>query len=209
MSGKVFRVNMSNLSVSMEEFPAKWEGLGGRGLTSTIVAQEVPPTSHPLGEHNKLVFAPGLLTGTSAANSGRMSAGAKSPLTGGIKECNVGGTAGQMHARMGIRALIIEGQPAGDGFYSLHVTRDAVEICEETELVGHGNFTVIETLIERMGKRTGVVSIGTAGEMKMAAANISVCDPEGKIRSYGRGGLGAVMGAKKIKYITLDATDAT
>ncbi len=209
MSGKVFRVNMSNLSVSIEKFPAKWEGLGGRGLTSTIVAQEVPPTCHPLGEHNKLVFAPGLLTGTPAANSGRMSAGAKSPLTGAIKESNVGGTAGQMYARLGIRAVIIEGQPAGDGFYSLHISKEGVSIAEETELVGQGNFAVIETLMERMGKRIGVISIGTAGEMKMAAANISVRDAEGKIRSHGRGGLGAVMGAKKIKYITLDTTDAS
>ncbi len=207
MPGEVFRVNMSNLSVSIEEFPAKWAGLGGRGLTSTIVAEEVPPTCHPLGEHNKLVFAPGLLTGTPAANSGRMSAGAKSPLTGGIKESNVGGTAGQLYARMGIRALIIEGQPTGDGFYRLHITKDNVEISEDTELVGQGNFAVIETLRLRMGKRVGVLSIGSAGEMKMSAANISVCDPEGKIRSFGRGGLGAVMGAKRIKCITLDATD--
>lgn len=208
MSGRVFRVNMSNLSVCVEEFPAEWEGLGGRGLTSTIVAQEVPPTCHPLGSQNKLVFAPGLLTGTPAANSGRMSAGAKSPLTGTIKESNVGGTAGQLYARMGIRALIIEGQPAGDGFYSLRITKDGVTISEESELVGQGNFAVVETLMEKLGRGIGIVSIGRAGEMKLASANISVRDPDGKIRSHGRGGLGAVMGAKRIKYITLDVTDA-
>ncbi len=204
MSGKVFRINMTNLSVNIEEFPQKWEGLGGRGLTSTIVAQEVPPTCHPLGANNKLVFAPGLLTGTPAANSGRMSAGAKSPLTGTVKESNAGGTAGQMLARMGIRALIIEGQPTTDAFYGLHVSKDGVTIREETGLVGRGNFAVIETLMERVGKKVGVLSIGIAGELKMASANISVRDPEGKIRSHGRGGLGAVMGSKNIKCITID-----
>ena len=63
MADKIYRVNMTNLTVSSEDVPEQWKGLGGRGLTSTIVAQEVKPTCHPLGKYNKLVFAPGLLTG--------------------------------------------------------------------------------------------------------------------------------------------------
>ncbi|SDM96389.1 Aldehyde ferredoxin oxidoreductase, N-terminal domain, partial [Geoalkalibacter ferrihydriticus] len=103
---KIFRVNMTNLTTSVEDCPADWAGLGGRGLTSAVVAKEVPPTCHPLGPNNKLVFASGLLTGTPAANSGRLSAGAKSPLTGTIKESNAGGTAAQMLTRMGVKAII-------------------------------------------------------------------------------------------------------
>jgi aldehyde:ferredoxin oxidoreductase len=201
---KIIRINMSDLSSKVEAVPAAWAGLGGRGLTSTIVAAEVPPTCHALGQYNKLVFAPGLLTGTPAANSGRLSAGAKSPLTGTIKESNAGGTAAQMLARMQIKALIIEGMPAEDKWYNLHLTMDGVTIQEETELVGKGNFAVIEALEARLGKKTGVLTIGPAGELKMTAANISVKDPDSKLRSHGRGGLGAVMGSKKIKCITLD-----
>lgn len=201
---KIIRVNMSDLSTRTEAVPADWVGLGGRGLTSTIVAAEVPPTCHPLGPSNKLVFAPGLLTGTPAANSGRLSAGAKSPLTGTIKESNAGGTAAQMLARLGIKALIIEGIAKADAWYSLHVSMDGVTIQEESELVGKGNFAVIESLEARLGKKTGILSIGPAGEMKMAAANISVKDPDSKIRSHGRGGLGAVMGSKKIKFISIN-----
>src|SRR5512146_2231238 len=160
---KILRVNMSDLSTKVEEVPAAWAGHGGRGLTSTIIAAEVPPTCHPLGENNKLVFAPGLLTGTPAANSGRLSAGAKSPLTGGIKESNAGGTAAQMLARLGIKALIIEGLPTGDAWYSLHVDKDGVTILEETELLGKGNFAVIEALEARLGKKTGILTIGPAG----------------------------------------------
>jgi aldehyde:ferredoxin oxidoreductase len=104
---KILRIDMSRLSATVEELPAAWAGYGGRALTSTIVAREVPPTCDPLGPLNKLVFAPGLLAGTSAANGGRLSAGAKSPLTGGIKESSAGGTAGQLLARMGIRALVV------------------------------------------------------------------------------------------------------
>jgi aldehyde:ferredoxin oxidoreductase len=205
---KIFRVNMSDLSTKVEAVPAEWVGLGGRALTSTIVAQEVIPTCHPLGPNNKLVFAPGLLSGTAAANSGRMSCGAKSPLTGTIKESNAGGTSAQQFAKMGIKALIIEGLPRDDKWYSLHVTVDGVTVQEETELLGKGNFAVIEAVSARLGKKTGVVTIGPAGEMKMTSANISVKDPDSKIRSHGRGGLGAVMGSKKIKYISIDDAGA-
>lgn len=204
---KVYRVNMSDLSVKIEDIPQAWEHLGGRALTSAIVAQEVDPTCHPLGAKNKLVFAPGLLAGTMAANSGRLSVGSKSPLTGGIKESNSGGSASQRLAKLGIKALIIEGMPQGDQFYSLHVDKNGVKIKEETEFLGKGNYEVIQTLAKRHGEETGIMSIGQAGEQLMAAANISVKDPKGHIRSAGRGGLGAVMGSKKIKYITLDDTD--
>jgi aldehyde:ferredoxin oxidoreductase len=204
MKNRILRVNMTDLTVTSEEVPAKWAGLGGRGLTSTIVASEVPPTCHPLGPNNTLVFAPGMLTGTPAAQSGRLSAGAKSPLTGTIKESNAGGTAAQMLARMGIKALIIEGQPAEDRWYNLHVTMEGVAINEERELVGKQNFAVIEALNEKFGKKIGVLTIGVPGELRMCTANISVKDPDQKIRSHGRGGLGAVMGSKKIKYISID-----
>ncbi|WP_081963050.1 aldehyde ferredoxin oxidoreductase C-terminal domain-containing protein [Desulfosporosinus sp. HMP52] len=204
---KIYRVNMSKLTFVAEEVPDEWKVLGGRGLTSEIVAKEVEPTSHPLGRKNKLVFAPGLLTGTMAANAGRLSAGAKSPLTGGIKESNSGGTAAQRLAKLGVKALIIEDIPEGDQWYCLHVNKDGVEIKEETELLGKGNYEVIHTLTSRYGENTGVITIGQAGEYKMSAANISVKDPKGHIRSLGRGGLGAVMGSKRIKFITLDDND--
>jgi aldehyde:ferredoxin oxidoreductase len=204
MADKIFRVNMTDLTTSIEDVPAAWAGHGGRGLTSTIVAAEVPPTCHPLGSKNKLVLAPGLLSGTIAANSGRLSIGGKSPLTGTIKESNAGGTAAQLLARAGCKALIIEGLPKEDKWYSLALTPEGVTINEETELIGKGNFEVVETLAKRLEGTPGIITIGQAGEMKMASANISIKDPDGGIRSNGRGGLGAIMGSKKIKFITID-----
>jgi len=208
MADKIFRVNMNDLKVKIEDVPSAWQGLGGRALTSAVVAAEVPPTCHPLGKYNKLVFAPGLLSGTRAANSGRLSAGAKSPLTGTIKECNSGGTAAQLLARMGIKALILEGIPADNRLYGLKVTIDGVDIVPADELAGNGNFTVVERLEKQSGKDCGLLSIGQAGERRQLAANISVKDPDSKFRSLGRGGLGAVMGSKGVKYILIDAAGA-
>ncbi|MGE4542885.1 MAG: aldehyde ferredoxin oxidoreductase family protein [Pedobacter sp.] len=205
---KILRINMSELTSKVETVPEQWAGLGGRGLTSTIVAAEVPPRCHPLGPNNKLVFAPGLLTGTPAAQSGRLSAGAKSPLTGTIKESNAGGTAAQQLARMDIKAIIIEGVPTEDKWYRLHVTLDGVSFEPADDLAGKQNFAVIDEMINAFGPKIGVLSIGVPGELRMAAANISVKDPDQKIRSHGRGGLGAVMGSKKIKCITIDDTGA-
>lgn len=205
MADHIYRVNMTTLTCSIEAVPQSWMGLGGRGLTSTIVAAEVDPECHPLGPNNKLVFAPGLLSGTSAANSGRNSCGAKSPLTGGIKESNVGGTSAGIMAKLGVKALIIEGQPAEGKFYRLHVSKEKVEIIEAPELVGKDNYEVLDAMLAHYDKKVAVMSIGRPGEMRMLIANISVKDPKGKLRSHGRGGMGAVMGSKGVKCITVDA----
>lgn len=207
MADRIFRVNMTKLTTSVEKTPAEWAAYGGRGLTSTIIAAEVDPTCHPLGPKNKLVLAPGLLSGTVAANSGRLSIGAKSPLTGTIKEANTGGTAAQFLARAGVKALIIEGLPKKDKWYSLVLSPEGVTIKKEKNLIGKGNYKVVKSLTEKNGPKSAIISIGQAGEMKMASANISIKDPDGGLRSSGRGGLGAVMGSKKIKFITIDPMD--
>lgn len=201
---KIYRVNMKDLTCKIEDVPAAWVGLGGRGLTSNIVAAEVPPTCHPLGPNNKLVFAPGLLTGTPAAQSGRMSAGAKSPLTGTIKESNAGGTSAQQFAKLGIKAMIIEGQPAEGKWYELHVNNDGVTFHDASALKGKQNFAVIDAMNAKYSPKIGVVTIGVPGEERLKSANISVKDPDQKLRSHGRGGLGAVMGSKGVKVITID-----
>ncbi|MBL0382495.1 MAG: aldehyde ferredoxin oxidoreductase [Desulfofustis sp. PB-SRB1] len=208
MADKIYRVDMTALKATIEDVPEEWIGIGGRGLTSTVVAKEVKPTCHPLGKYNKLVFAPGMLSGTSCANSGRFSAGAKSPLTKGIKEASAGGTACVSLVKLGVKAIIIEGMPEKEGYFGIHIDKAGITIKEETELVGKGNYESIKTLMARLGDKIGVIIIGPAGEMRLSAANISVRDPQGNIRSFGRGGLGAVMGAKKIKFISIDDTDA-
>ena len=122
----ILRLNMTDRTYRLEEVPAAYKNLGGRGMTSTIVRDEVPPLCHPLGPNNKLVFAPGIVTGTAAPTSARISVGAKSPLTGGIKESNAGSPWPQYLASMQIKALVVEGQPKEKGKYWMaYLTWDA------------------------------------------------------------------------------------
>jgi aldehyde:ferredoxin oxidoreductase len=204
------RIDMSSRTATIGECPQQYAGLAGRGLTSIFVANEVKPTCHPLGKYNKLIFAPGFLTGTNAANSGRISCGAKSPLTGGIKESNSGGTFSQKMAKLGIKAVVFEGLPAEDKYWVVKIDAKGVSFDEapaET-IGGMGNYETVKILQEKYGDKAGVAVIGAAGEMRLTSANISFADPEGNIRSAGRGGLGAVMGSKKIKAVVIDDTGA-
>ncbi|SNT10056.1 aldehyde:ferredoxin oxidoreductase [Anaerovirgula multivorans] len=207
---KFIRVDMTTLKVTTEKVPEKYVGLGGRALTSNFVNDEVKPTCHALGKNNKLIFAPGLLSGTTAPNSGRISVGAKSPLTGTIKESNAGGSFSQKMAKMGIKALVVEGIPADDKFYVIKIDGKRVTIDEAPAeiLGGCGNYKAIEVLSGKYGEKVGIALAGPAGEYRLPSANISFKDPEGNIRSAGRGGLGAVMGSKKIKAIVIDDTGA-
>lgn len=206
---KILRINMgAHGAPAFQEAPVgEFAGLGGRGLTSTIVAREVPPTCHPLSQENKLVIAPGLLSGTTAAMSGRLSIGCKSPLTGGIKESNSGGQPSQVLARLGYAAVILEGKPEGDDLYKIFINKDGVKITVDNSLKMLGNYAVVEKMRKEFGDKVACISIGQAGEMKLAASSIACTDMEGRpARHAGRGGVGAVMGSKGVKVIVLDDT---
>jgi len=206
------RVNMTDQSVDVADVPAKYLPLGGRSLTSSFVNDEVPATAHPLGKNNKLIISPGLLSGTRAASSGRLSFGSLSPLTKGIKESNAGGTASQKLARLGIKALVLEGLPGEDNdkWYVVKVTKDDVIVEEaDGDLISAGNYEVGEKLRAKYGDKVCVMSIGPAGEYRLLAASIAVTDTDGRpVRHAGRGGLGAVMGSKRVKAIVVDDAGA-
>jgi aldehyde:ferredoxin oxidoreductase len=182
-----------------------YAGIGGRALTSTIVGKEVPPDCHPLGADNKLVIAPGLLSGTAASMSGRISVGCKSPLTGGIKEANSGGQAAQVMARLGYAAIVLEGKPKDDSLYKVFINKEGARIEADNSLKMLGNYALVDKLRQVYGEKVACISIGPAGEMKMGAASVAFTDMEQRpTRHAGRGGVGAVMGAKGVKAIVLD-----
>ena len=195
---------MARRSASTEETPEEYALLGGRALTSRIVLDEVQASCDPLGPDNKLVMAPGLLGGTAATTSGRTSFGGKSPLMNGCKEANVGGTLGHRLSRLGIDAVIIEGSPAG-GWHILRIDSSGATFEPAPgAMIGAGTYETVKWLLDGNERTTNVVCIGPAGEQQLGAASIAVNDPEGRpTRHAARGGLGALMGAKRIKAIVV------
>lgn len=212
---KFLRVNMADRTVKFQNVPKKYKELGGRGLTSSIIHDEVDPLCHPLGPGNKLVMAPGIVTGTSAPTSARISVGGKSPLTGGIKEANAGTGFSPGLASMGIRAIIVEGQPAEKGkWWMLCLAWDETkakpkaEFLPADEFAGRDLYEVFPELFARFGK-VSVAGIGTAGEFLYGNSGVVFEDQENRPARYaGRGGLGAVMGSKGLKFIILDRKGA-
>jgi len=204
---KILRINMGadgGPAVKTEPL-GDYAGFGGRGLTSAIVSKEVPPLCHPVGEDNKLVIAPGLLSGSTAAMSGRLSVGCKSPLTGGIKEANAGGQPSQMLGRLGYAAIVLEGKPKEEALYKILINKDGVDIQEANDLCMMGNYDLVDKMKAEYGEKVSCISIGPAGEMKLSAASIACTDMEQRpTRHAGRGGVGAVMGSKGVKVIVID-----
>ena len=202
----IIRVNLTDLTVSQEETPEEYALLGGRALTSHIILREVDPRGDALGPGSKLVFAPGLLGGTAATTSGRTSFGGKSPLMGGCKEANVGGTFGHRLSKLGIKAVVIEGTPADDSWRVLRIDQEGARLePAPAGLAGLGTYDTVARLLDGKLRTITVACIGPAGEEQLAAASIAVNDPEGRpTRHAARGGLGAIMGAKRLKAIVVD-----
>ena len=203
---KIIRVDMGSEKITTEEVIPAFTGMGGRGLTSFMIHREVPAMCDPLGSENKLIFAPGYLSGSSLVNSSRFSIGAKSPLTGGIKESNVGGTVAADLARTGISAIIIEGQPKKDRSYILKIDRqgDAV-LLDANAFRGKRTYDLVAGLKEVHGGDCSITCIGPAGELQLSAASIQSTDRDGRpCRAAGRGGLGAVMGSKGLKALVVE-----
>ncbi|HWR44858.1 aldehyde ferredoxin oxidoreductase family protein [Sporomusa sp.] len=202
---KILRVNMSELTVAEDPVPQAYQNLGGRGLTSRILLDEVEATCHPLGINNKLVVAPGVLSGTRCPNSGRLSIGGKSPLTGGIKEANAGTPLSHQLASLGYKAIIVEGLPENDEYHVLYISEQGARLEPAKDLAGLGMYAVNEKIRKRYHEKVYVMGVGQAGECRLSNAGISCNDPEGGPgRFAGRGGLGAVMGSKKLKAIVVD-----
>lgn len=208
---KLIRVNMTDQSIKIEETPAEYKMLGGRGLTSIMINNEVPAQSDALGPKNKLIFAPGFLTGTPLVNTSRLSVGAKSPLTGGIKESNVGGTVAYALARLGITALVIEGQASPDQYYTLVIDANgSVELIDAREVKGMRTYALVEKLTAMYGEKCSITCIGPAGDFQLSSASIQTTDLDGRpCRAAGRGGLGAVMGSKGLKALIVDRNGKT
>ena len=202
---KILRVNMSDLQLRWEPVPQIYEQLGGRALIAKLLLEEILPTCDALGPYNKLIITPGLLGGAGVSTAGRLSIGGKSPLTGGVKEANAGGTGGDTLGKLGIKAVVIEGQANPNDLYLLHIMGDTAELVPAKDLHGCGTYATSDRLQERFGSDCTVISIGQAGEYLMRGAGIACTGERDQRSNYAaRGGLGAVMGSKGLKAVVID-----
>lgn len=203
----IWRINTRTQTFLQESIPDNWQTLGGRALLARILLDEVKPTCQPLGPNNKLIFAPGMLVGHMLSSCDRISIGGKSPLTGGVKEANAGGRTGLQLSQLGIKSLIIEDLPEEDGWWLLHVSASGTRFEQVNEYTGLGVYETASALLKRYGNKVAIALIGPGGEMKMLSAGIQNLDKDGApTRIAARGGLGAVMGSKRLKAIVIDGS---
>jgi len=205
---RILEVNTRTGETSFRPCTKEETGWGGRAFIAQHLLSEVDPGCDPLGRINRLIIAQGLLGDTRLTTAGRFSVGAKSPLTGGVKEANVGGSFGTPMAALGLKAIILTDAPENRTPKVLVVRNDSAELVDSPQLAGVETSDTIAALREKFGKSVGVVAVGPAGEQMLGAACVATTDFTGvQLRVAGRGGMGAVMGSKGIKAIVVDAQE--
>lgn len=202
-TGKYLRINLSSKQIKKEEydleFAHKW--VGGRGFAIKILWDELKPGIDPLGPENKLIVALGTLSGLSAPTSAKAVLAAKSPLTGGYGDGNIGSKAAMQLRKAGYDYLIIEGKAEKPTL--LNIEDDKIELLSADEVWGKGVYETLEILYKRYSKKVGILTIGQAGENKVLYAVIRAMEG----RAGGRPGMGAVMGSKNLKAIVVKGTN--
>jgi aldehyde:ferredoxin oxidoreductase len=198
--GKILRVDLGTREIREETLPdeAYERHLAGQGLAARLLAEEIPAGADPLGSGNVLAFAAGVLTGTGSLFSGRWTVAGKSPLTGGWGDANAGGTFAPAIKRCGFDAILFRGISAEPVY--LFVRNGRAELRDAADLWGRDTADAEEALTARHGPGARVAAIGPAGEKRSLISGIS--NDRGRIAA--RSGLGAVMGAKKLKALVLD-----
>ncbi len=204
---KILRINCRLREGITEPLPPEWTRYGGRGLIAQIMHTEDVIDTNPLGQKNKLIWAPGLLSGFGISSCDRISVGGQSPLTRGIKESNGGGVVAKNITDLGFCAIILEDQPAsGDDWSIIYVSSREMRFDPANEIIGWDIPRVGEYLLNKYGKSVGISAIGPAGERQYLSAAIAHLDKDGSLsRMSARGGMGAVMGSKRIKALVFDA----
>jgi aldehyde:ferredoxin oxidoreductase len=207
MMNSIIRINTRTGKVFQDPCAEEYRYTGGRAFIARYLLNSVDPLCDPLGRFNALIFANGLLGDSQVTTSGRLSVGGKSPLTGGVKECNTGGDTGKKLGRLGIKAVVLDEAPEEPRTAVVYLSRDRREYLP---MPGLRHLSVNDTaaaLRNTFGPKVGILCIGPAGEMGLAGAGVAAVGGPGiQVRYAARGGLGAVMGAKGIKALVVDDT---
>lgn len=198
-TGKILRINLSGKTIKTEELDLKTaqKFIGGRGLGTKMLIDEIDPNVDPLGPDNKLIFVTGPLTGTNTPTGGRYMVVTKSPLSGTVACSNSGGYWGAELKFAGFDMIVFEGK--ADSPVYINIADDKVEICDAGHLWGKVVSETTHELEDVHGEKVRVACIGPAGENLSKIA----CIMNDLGRAAGRSGVGAVMGSKNLKAIVV------
>jgi len=203
-TGQILRVNLTaktfRVETFTEEFAHKW--IGGRGFAAKILYDELKPGIDPLGPDNKFIVAVGPIAGIPAPNTGKAVVAAKSPMTGGYGDGNLGTRITEHLRKCGYDALIVEGR--ADRPTLLYLENDKVEFVPAGEVWGKGTYETNDWIYAKYGRGVGVLNIGQGGENMVRYAVVRSLEG----RAGGRPGMGAVMGSKLLKAIVAKGTKA-
>ncbi|WP_291636028.1 aldehyde ferredoxin oxidoreductase C-terminal domain-containing protein [Clostridium sp.] len=200
-------VDMKNNTVTKGDMDQDLNELGGRALIAQYMIKNVPPQCDPLGSENRLVFCTTLFAGTKLTTAHRMSVGGKSPLTGGIKESNVGGLAAYQMAGQGIKMIEVLNMDENKGLWILHIDAKGVATLKvASRYKGVNNYEFVDKIKTEYGDDVATISIGSAGERLYKNASIQVTEFKSghPSRAAARGGIGAIMGSKGLKAIVIE-----
>ncbi len=201
--GRFLNVNLTKNKAVVSNYDSSFafNYLGGRGFAARILWDQLKPGTDPLSPDNKLIFAAGPLTGFGVPNSGKLVVAAKSPLTGGYGDGNIGTQAAVQMRKAGYDALIIEGRAKSPVF--VHVRDKSAELVDAKNFWGLDAYETEKQLKPMFEGSAGIVMIGPAGENLVKYATI--VSQQG--RSGGRPGMGAVMGSKNLKAIVVEGAN--
>lgn len=202
-TGKFLIVDLTTKTTSTYEYPKEWQNLyvGGRGFAVKYLWENISPGTDPLGPDNQLVFSIGPLSGLSLPSSSKFIVAAKSPLTGGYGDGNIGTRASPQLKKAGYDAVVFKGKATAPTY--VLIDNDSISFYDASDLWGKGTFATETELVEKYGKTAGYLSIGQAGENLVKYATVR--SQEG--RSGGRPGMGAVMGSKNLKAVIVKGSN--
>jgi len=197
-------INLADRTITGRELHGEAVVKAGRYLIARTLLELDAATVDPLGPQNPLIFSAGPFAGTSFSNANRTSVGCKSPLTGGVKEANGGGTFSYALGQLKIAGFTLRG--AAVDWVVLHFKKDgSIAFDDARPYLGKGNFEAGRLLQEKYGKKVAYGLCGPVGEYQGLIAGIAFTDKDGRpSRLSARGGVGAVMGSKKVKAIVVD-----
>lgn len=201
---KYHHIQLGDQSITTDELNGEEIIRVGRNFIAKTLLEQGVAKVDPLSPENPLIFSAGPFAGTNFSNANRLSVGCKSPLTGGIKEANAGGTFGYAMGQLEISGFTLYG--ASDEWVVIHIKKDGTFSFDTAEpFMGKNNIECGEMLFEKYGQKVSLGLCGPVGEYMGLVAGIAFTDPEGRpVRIAARGGVGAVMGSKKVKAIVVD-----